>query len=251
MAILREFVKSVWKKREGKHINQLALQKISYGLYIVSSENNQKSNGQIVNAVMQITAQPPTIAVSINKNNYTHEIITKSKHFSVSILDKDTPMSLIGTFGFKCGRDVNKMEYVTCIQGKNQIPIITDHTTAFIEAKLINQLDVGTHTIFVGEVTNADMLTGEEPMTYDYYHEVKGGLSPKNAPTYVGEQSKKQESMEVKKMDKYVCTVCGYIYEPEQGDPDNGVAPGTAFEDVPEDWVCPICSAGKEAFEKQ
>ena len=79
MAILREFVKSVWKKREGKHINLLALQKISYGLYIVSSENNQKSNGQIVNAVMQITAQPPTIAVSINKDNYTHEIIKKSK----------------------------------------------------------------------------------------------------------------------------------------------------------------------------
>ncbi len=200
---------------------------------------------------MQITAQPPTIAVSINKDNYTHEIISKSQHFCVSILDKNTPMSLIGTFGFKCGRTINKMEHVTCIEGKNKIPIITDHTIAYIEAKLINQLDVGTHTIFVGEVTNANMLTGEEPMTYDYYHEVKGGLSPKNAPTYVGNQSIKQESMEVKKMDKYVCTVCGYIYEPEQGDPDNGVAPGTAFKDVPEDWVCPICGAGKEAFEKQ
>ena len=232
-------------------MNRLALQKISYGLYIVSSEYNKKSNGQIVNAVMQITSQPPTIAVSINKKNYTHEIITKSKQLSVSILEKNTPMSLIGTFGFKCGRTIKKMEHVTCIEGENNIPIITDHTIAYIEARLINKLDVGTHTIFVGEVTNANMLTEEKPMTYDYYHEVKGGLSPKNAPTYVGNQSKKQEILEVKKMDKYVCTVCGYIYEPEQGDPDNGVAPGTAFEEVPEDWVCPICSAGKEAFEKQ
>jgi flavin reductase (DIM6/NTAB) family NADH-FMN oxidoreductase RutF/rubredoxin len=232
-------------------VNKKALQKFSYGLYIVCSEYDGIANGQISNAIIQVTADPPTIAVSINKQNYTHEIISKSKKFTISILDKDTPMDLIGTFGFKCGRTVNKMEHVNCIQRENMIPIITDHTIAYIEARLINKVDVGTHTIFIGEVTNADLLTDSEPMTYEYYHLVKGGLSPKSAPTYVGKQAEKEQKMEVKTMDKYVCTVCGYIYDPEEGDPDNGVKPGTAFEDVPDDWVCPVCGAGKEAFEKE
>ena len=169
-------------------MDKKALQRISYGVYIVSSEHNHKANGQIVNAVMQITALPPTLALSINKQNYTHELISQSKKFTISILDKKTPMSLIGTFGFKCGRTVNKMEHVTCIQQKSMMPIVTDHAIAYIEASLINQFDVGTHTIFIGEVENANMLTDSEPLTYDYYHRVKGGLSPKNAPTYLGEK---------------------------------------------------------------
>jgi len=172
-------------------MDKKALQKISYGLYIICSEHNKKANGQIANAVMQTTAIPPTVAVSINKKNYTHELISKSNKFTLSILDDETPMSLIGTFGFKCGRTINKMEHVTCIQNKTLIPIITDHTIAYIEATLINQFDVGTHTIFIGEVKNAELLTDAEPMTYDYYHTVKGGLSPKNAPTYLGVQPKK------------------------------------------------------------
>jgi len=200
---------------------------------------------------MQITANPPTLAVSINKENFTHELINKSKKFTISILDKETPMSLIGTFGFKCGRTIDKMEHVTCIQKETRVPIVTDHTIAYIEATLISKIDVGTHTIFVGEISNTDLLTDNEPMTYEYYYHVKGGLSPKNAPTYLGEQTKKEQKKEEKTMDNYVCTVCGYIYDPEQGDPDNGVKPGTAFEDVSEDWVCPVCGAGKEAFEKQ
>jgi len=200
---------------------------------------------------MQITAEPPTIAVSLNKKNYTHELILQSKKFTISILDENTPMSLIGTFGFKCGRTVDKMQHVTCIQKETTIPIITDHTIAYIEARLINRLDVATHTIFVGEVKNADLLTDGKPMTYEYYHNVKGGLSPKNAPTYLGAQSKNKSKTEEKTMDKYVCTVCGYVYDPEEGDPDNGVKPGTSFEDISDDWVCPICGAEKEAFEKQ
>lgn len=239
-----------YKKREYK-MNKKALQKISYGVYIICSEFHKKANGQIANAVMQITAEPPTIAVSINKENYTHEIIKQNKKFTISILDKDTPMSLIGTFGFKCGRTIDKMQHVTCIRKETLTPIITDHTIAYIEAKLINHLDVGTHTIFIGEVENTDLLSNAEPMTYEYYHKVKGGLSPKNAPTYQGAQSRKELKMEEKTMDKYVCTVCGYVYDPEEGDPDNGVKPGTPFEEVSEDWLCPICGAEKDAFEKQ
>lgn len=232
-------------------MNNKALQKISYGLYIICSQHNNKANGQIANAIMQITADPPTLAASINKENYTYEIISKSNKFTISILDKETPMSLIGTFGFKCGRTTNKMEHVTCIQNKSMIPIITDHTIAYIEVTLISKIDVGTHAIFIGEVRNAELLTDAEPMTYEYYHTVKGGLSPKNAPTYQGAPSKIEKNMEEKTMDKYVCTVCGYIYDPEQGDPDNDVKPGTAFDQVPDDWVCPVCGAGKDAFEKQ
>jgi len=175
-------------------MNKKALQKITYGVYIVCSEFENKANGQIANAIIQVTAEPPTIAVSINKQNYTHEIISKSNKFTISILNKETPMSLIGTFGFKCGRTVNKMENVSCIQEESMIPIITDHTIAYVEARLINQLDVGTHTIFIGEVINADILSESEPMNYEYYHEVKGGLSPKNAPTYVGTQLKKEKN---------------------------------------------------------
>ncbi|MBS3777853.1 MAG: rubredoxin [Candidatus Thermoplasmatota archaeon] len=232
-------------------MDKKALHKISYGLYIISTEHNNIANGQIANAVMQLTADPPIIAISLNKDNFTHELIFQSKKFTISILDKNTPMSLIGTFGFKCGREIDKMQNVTCIQKETMIPIVTDHTIAYLEAKLINQLDVGTHTIFIGEVINADLLTEENPLTYEYYHEVKGGLSPKNAPTYLGAQPKNQKNTEEEIMDKYVCTVCGYIYDPEEGDPDNGVKPGTAFEDVPEEWVCPVCGAEKEAFEKQ
>ena len=232
-------------------MNNKALQKISYGVYIICSEFQKNANGQIANAVMQITAEPPTIAVSINKENYTHELIKQSKKFTISILDRDTPMSLIGTFGFKCGRTIDKMQHVSCILKETLTPIITDHTIAYIEAKLIKHLDVGTHTIFIGEVENADLLGNVDPMTYEYYHKVKGGLSPKNAPTYQGVQSRNEPKMEEKSMDKYVCTVCGYVYDPEEGDPDNGVKPGTPFEEVSEDWLCPICGAEKDAFEKQ
>ena len=90
-------------------------------------------------------------------------------------------------------------------------------------------------------------------MTYEYYHEVKGGLSPKTAPTYYKEIDKAKEIIkkEEEKMDKYVCTVCGYVYDPEKGDPDGGIAPGTKFEDISDEWVCPLCGVGKNDFKKE
>jgi len=226
--------------------------KISYGLYIVSSKNGEKTNGQIANSLFQVTSEPPTIAVSINKQNLTHEYIAKSKVFTVSILDKKTQLPLIGTFGFKSGRDIDKFKNVTFKLGTTQAPIILDNTLAYLEAHVINTIDVGTHTIFIGKITDAAILTEEPAMTYDYYHEVKGGYSPKTAPTYdsaIDKQTEKKK--EEPKMDKYVCTVCGYVYDPANGDPETGIAAGTAFEDLPDNWVCPICGAGKDAFEKQ
>jgi flavin reductase (DIM6/NTAB) family NADH-FMN oxidoreductase RutF/rubredoxin len=226
--------------------------KISYGLYVVCSKNRKKTNGQIANALFQVTSEPPTIAISINKQNLTHEYITQSKMFTVSILDKKTPLPLIGTFGFKSGRDIDKFKNIHIKLGTSQVPIILDNTSAYLEAQVIDKIDVGTHTIFIGKITDAAILSEESIMTYNYYHEVKGGYSPKTAPTYNSDIDKKTEQKkEDVKMDKYVCTVCGYVYDPAKGDSESGIAAGTAFADLPDDWVCPICGAGKDAFEKQ
>jgi len=231
-------------------MNAKTLHKISYGVYVICSKNGEKINGQIANALFQVTSEPPTIAVSINKQNLTHEYIKKSNFFTVSILSENTPMIFIGNFGFKSGRDIDKFKDVEYKLGKAKVPIVLDNTLACIEAKVIDKIDVGTHTIFIGRVEDADILSEDKPMTYEYYHKVKGGVSPKTAPTYssmVDKETKKEEE----KMDKYVCKVCGYVYDPEKGDPDGGIAPGTKFEDIPDEWVCPICGVGKEDFEKE
>jgi flavin reductase (DIM6/NTAB) family NADH-FMN oxidoreductase RutF len=172
-------------------MNPKVLHKISYGLYVVCSKNNDEINGQIANAIFQVTAEPKTIAVSINKQNLTHEFIEKSKVFSVSILSEKTPMKFIGTFGFKSGREINKFIDVKYKFGKTKTPIILDNTLAYFEVKIEDKIDIGTHTIFIGKVVDGEILTEENPLTYEFYHKVKGGYSPKTAPTYSGEVDKK------------------------------------------------------------
>ena len=166
--------------------------KISYGVYVICSKKGEKRNGQIANALFQVTSEPPTIAVSINKQNLTHEYIDASKVFTISILDKNTPLSFIGTFGFKSGRDVDKFKKVHFKLGTTQAPIVLDYALAYLEAQVIDKIDVGTHTIFVGKIKDAAVLSQEPAMTYEYYHEVKGGYSPKSAPTYDSDIDKKQ-----------------------------------------------------------
>ena len=141
------------------------LHKISYGLYIICSKNGEKINGQIANALFQVTSEPPTIAVSINKQNLTHDFIKKSNCFTVSILSENTPMSFIGNFGFKSGRDINKFKDVEYKLGENQVPLVRDNALACIEAKVIDNIDVGTHTIFIGNVEDAEILSENKPMT--------------------------------------------------------------------------------------
>ena len=171
-----------------------ALQKLGYGLYIIYSKKGDKFNGQTANTVFQITSEPPTVAVSINKNNLTWEYIQDSKVFTVSVLKRDTPLPFIGRFGFRSGRDIDKLEGVNYKIGETGVPIILDNTTAYMEAKVTSQLDVGTHTIFVGEIVEANVLSQEECMTYAYYHEVKRGTTPKAAPTYAPKESEKKEA---------------------------------------------------------
>jgi len=166
-------------------MNKKALYNISYGLYLISSRNGDKINGQTANTVIQVCSEPPMIAVAINKNNYTHECINASKMFSASILEKETPLSIIGNFGFKTGRDIDKFEGINYRMSDNNIPIVTDYTLAYLEAKVIDKIDVGTHTIFIGELVDADVIKEGEPITYAYYQQVKRGTTPKSAPSYI------------------------------------------------------------------
>ncbi len=221
-----------------------ALFTFSYGLYVVTSRKGERINGQTANTVFQISSEPPTVAVSINKNNLTNEFIREGGFFAVSVLAQDAPLSLIGQFGFKSGREVDKFVGIAYRTTGNGLPYLTDHVLAYIEARVIQEVDAGTHTIFIGELTEAEVLREGTPMSYAYYHQMKRGSAPPAAPT------DKQERKETGKMAKYECTVCGYVYDPAEGDPENGVVPGTAFEDLPEDWVCPVCGAGKDEFEK-
>lgn len=225
----------------------------SYGLYVVSSKDDGEYNGQVVNTVFQVTADPPRIAVSINKENLTHKYISKSKVLTVSIISIDAPMRFIGTWGFKSGRDINKFEDARFKVGKTGAPILLDHTLAYLEAEVERAVDVGTHTLFIGKLVDCEVVSEGDPMTYAYYHKVKKGKTPEKAATYIkkensSQQTKQQEGM-MSDSKKYKCTVCGYIYDPEKGDPDNSVNPGTAFADLPDDWVCPVCGAGKDQFE--
>ena len=222
-----------------------ALHKITYGLYVVGSKKDDKLNAQIANTAIQVCSEPPTISVCINKDNLTHDYIETSRVFSVSVLAQDTPLNFIGNLGFKSGKDTDKLKDINYKTGETGAPIILDNALAYMEAKVVSEAHTHTHVIFIGEVIGAEVLKEGDPMTYAYYHEVKRGTTPKTAPSYVEEPKK-----EVAKLNKYECSVCGYIYDPEKGDPDGGIAPGTPFEEIPNDWVCPVCGASKDQFQK-
>ncbi|MEM0331293.1 MAG: flavin reductase family protein [Archaeoglobaceae archaeon] len=166
-------------------MNLEALFKISYGLYIVASAKEGKLSAQIANTVFQVTSEPPKIAVCLNKKNTTHEFVKSSRVFSVSVLEKETPMQFIGRFGFRNSRDFNKFEGVNFKIGKTGAPIVLSHAVAFFEGELENECDVGTHTIFVGKVVDAEIISDAPPMTYEYYHYVKKGKAPKTATVYL------------------------------------------------------------------
>jgi len=169
-------------------MNLNALHKIGYGMYIVGSHKGEKLNGQVANTVFQITSEPPTVAVSINKSNLTHEYIKASQVFSASVLCQATPLPFIGGFGFKSGRDVDKLKGVNYKIGQTGSPIFLDNTTAYLEAEVIQDVDVGTHTIFIGRIVAAEILTEDPCLTYEYYHLVKRGTTPKTAPSYIAKE---------------------------------------------------------------
>ncbi|MEO0205703.1 MAG: flavin reductase family protein [candidate division WOR-3 bacterium] len=169
-------------------MNIKTLHKVSYGIYIVSSKKGEKINGQIVNTVFHITAEPPHMGVSINQQNLTHEYISSSKVFSIAILTKDTPPKFIGQFGFRSGREIDKFKGVNFKTGKTGAPLILDNTIGFIECEVVNSVDCGSHTLFIGKVVDAEIINDNaQPLTYDYYHKELKLKVPKTATTYIEE----------------------------------------------------------------
>ncbi|KNZ69687.1 flavin reductase domain-containing FMN-binding protein [Thermincola ferriacetica] len=224
--------------------------KLSYGMYIVCSRKGDKLNGQVANTVFQISTEPLTMAVSINKNNLTHEYIRASKVFTVSVLPIDAPMNFIGNFGFRSGREADKLEGIRYKQGQTGVPVELENTIAYFEAEVIDSIDIATHTVFIGEVVNAETVKDGIPMTYANYHEIKSGKKPQDFGGKVEAAGSNAAQGRATGNDKYRCMVCGYIYDPASGDPDSGIKPGTSFADISDDWVCPVCGVGKDQFEK-
>jgi ferric-chelate reductase [NAD(P)H] len=166
-------------------MDRSALHSISYGVYVVTTGDAALRNGQICNTVFQVTSDPAAMAISINKLNYTHECLGKTGVFAVSVLTEAAPMTFIGRFGFKCGRDFDKLEGLDVRTGVTGCPVVADHAAAFIECRITADFDCGTHTLFLGTVEDAGMLGQDPPMTYTYYHLVKKGKSPSRAPTFI------------------------------------------------------------------
>jgi flavin reductase (DIM6/NTAB) family NADH-FMN oxidoreductase RutF/rubredoxin len=232
-------------------MNIEAFFKVTYGLYVVSSVDGDKLNGYISNTVFQVTSDPPQIAIACSKNNFTTKMISNSEVFAVSALAKDTRSDIIGTFGYRSGRDIEKFADFNHKIGETGAPILLDDTLSWFECGVVKTIDVGSHLIFIGIVVDSDItdIVGE-PLTYAHYRDVKKGKAPKNAPTYVDPAMFKKPVAEVIS-GKYYCTACGHIYDPELGDPESGIAPGTKFEDIPDTWVCPVCGAEKADFAKK
>jgi flavin reductase (DIM6/NTAB) family NADH-FMN oxidoreductase RutF len=225
--------------------------KVTYGLYVVSSASGGKLNGYVSNTVFQVTAEPPQIAIACSKNNLTTSLIEQSKTFAISVLEKETSAEIIGSFGYKSGKDVDKFSNVKFKTGKTGAPILLDNAIAYFECEVVQVMDVGSHLLFIGKVVENDLLNDNaEPLTYAFYREVRKGKAPKNAPTYIDPEKLKPLLISDKVLEHY-CTACGFIYHPEEGDPYSGIAPGTSFEDLPDTWVCPVCGAEKSDFAKR
>ena len=162
--------------------------KLSYGVYIVASGNREQQNAFIATTVMQITAEPAKMMVACNKKNFTAQLIRESKAFSASVLTQNYKPTTMGTFGFRSGADFNKFEHCHDFTfGENtQTPIVIEDCMAWFECKLVDEVDAGTHILFIGEVLDAQLTAENEiPLTYAYYHEIKKGVTAKNAPSYI------------------------------------------------------------------
>jgi ferric-chelate reductase [NAD(P)H] len=164
---------------------QDALLKIVYGMYVITSRAGEKMNGMIATTACQVTAEPVRMSVTVSKENFSHQLIEKTGVFGVNVLGRDTDFSFIGRFGFKSGRDFNKFENIAYSMGRTGVPLISDNAIAVAESRVISSLDAGSHTIFLAEVVDARILNNEPALTYEYYHTVIKGKSPKNAPTYI------------------------------------------------------------------
>ncbi|MBE5926197.1 MAG: flavin reductase [Lachnospiraceae bacterium] len=197
-----------------------AMNKVTYGVFVLTAKKNDYDNGCIINTVLQVTDNPEQIIVAVNKINYTHDIIMDTGSFNISVLSEKSEFDMFKHFGFQSGRDVNKFEGFTEFKrSSNGVSYITKGTNAYISGKVKQTIDMGTHTLFVADVTEKEVLNEDSSASYEYYH--------KNI--------KPQANVEANDKKKWVCTVCGYEYE---------------GEDLPEDFICPWCKHPASDFEK-
>ena len=217
-------------------MDQTAFFDLSYGLFVLGTLHDGKPAGCTVNTVIQVASQPPLLAVSVNHQNLTNQCLKSSGRATVSVLDQNVPMEVIGAFGFHSGRDTDKFAQVAHTAAPSGLPRLSEHVCAWFDCKVKTSLELSTHTLFILEVEDAGRLSpAGVPMTYAYYHQVKKGTVPKTAPHFVQEEPVPAAGP------KYVCPLCRYEYDGSSG----------PFEDLPDDWKCPICGAAKDLFEQQ
>lgn len=209
------------------------LNNLSYGMYIITTKNGKKNVGCFINTAMQITSKNPIIAISLNKENYTNKILKETRKCAISILTENAEQELISKFGYFSSKEVNKFENIN-YQNVEELPVVLQDVCGYIIGEVIRVIDVETHDIFLIRVQQAAKVLEQAPMTYRYYHEVLKGKSPKKAPTYQEEEQTTGN--------KYQCTICGYIYDDDKEK--------IKFEDLPDDWTCPLCGVGKDKFIK-
>ena len=193
-----------------------ALFNIGYGLYVVTSNDGKKDNGLIVNTVTQLTNTPNRVAVAINKANYSHHVIKQTGIMNVNCLSTDAPFSVFERFGFQSGRTADKFAGLAPLRSDNGLAFLPRYINSFMSLKVEQYLDFDTHGLFVCSITEARVISSVETMTYTYY---QNNVKPK--PQTEGKKG-------------FVCKVCGYIYEGEE---------------LPEDYICPLCKHGAADFE--
>lgn len=202
-------------------MNTNALNNICYGLFVLTAADGTKQNGCIINTVTKVTSAPVKIAITVNKSNYTTDLILKTGVFNVSVIDESADFSLFKSFGFSSGRDTDKFsDFKDFKVAENGINYICKNTNAYLSAKVVDKIDVGTHYMFIAEVTDAEVLSDVPSASYSYYH---NNIKPKPKQP---EQSEKT---------RWVCVICGYVYEGDE---------------LPDDYICPICKHPASDFRK-
>lgn len=208
-------------------MNNNALEKLSYGLFVLTANENGKDNGCIINTAIQSASSPKMLTFSVSNANYTRDMIARTGKFSLSVISENADFDLFRHFGFSSGKDVDKFENFTdCRHDENGLLYITRGTCAYLSANVTQTLDLGSHTIFVGELLSSAVLSDVPPATYAYYHE---HIKPK--------PNDESDTVQAKEGGKVVwhCKICGYEYEGEI---------------LPDDYICPLCKHPAEDFEK-
>ncbi len=199
-----------------KNIDQTALFKLGYGLYAVTSKTGEKDNALIVNTVFQVTNTPLRVVVTIDKKNYSHDIIKSTGIMNINCLSVKAPFEIFEKFGFHSGKDTDKLSDVDFFRTENGLSCLSDYINAYISLKVFEYIDLDSHGMFICDVTEANVISDEETMTYSYYF---ANVKPKP---------------ETKNKKGFVCKICGYVYE---GDT------------LPDDYVCPLCKHPASDFE--